>query len=272
MPPNGRSCWKTCQPQSLRVTPPAWVCSSTRCCSVTVQAEAVERQRTLALFHQRQGVVEAVVLDHRQDGPEDLFAHHAHAVVDTGHDVQRHLPAGTGIGAATHHLRALRRGVVEQVAQPRRVALGDDAGVLGVAADRRIQPVEGIDHRGGERDGLAARHQRIVGCDADLSGVEDLAVGDAQRRVAQIGFGPDDRRRLAAEFERHRRQVVGGSAHHLAANLRRAGEDDVVERQRGERLCGLDRATADRHFILVEALRPAGCAASQSCAASIPTS
>ena len=53
------------------------------------------------------------------------------------------------------------------------------------------------------------------------------------------------RRRLAAEFERDRRQMLGGRAHHFVADLGRAGEQQVVERLRAER--GAKRRVAVHH-------------------------
>jgi hypothetical protein len=56
------------------------------------------------------------------------------------------------------------------------------------------------------------------------------------RSVARvvIGAGAQDGRRLAAELQRHRRQVVGRGMQDVAADAGRAGEQQVVERQRGE--------------------------------------
>ncbi len=47
--------------------------------------------------------------------------------------------------------------------------------------------------------------------------------------------GADDRRRLAAEFERHRRQIARRVGHHRPAGSARTREDQVIERQRGKR-------------------------------------
>ncbi len=44
----------------------------------------------------------------------------------------------------------------------------------------------------------------------------------------------DDRRRLAAELERHWRQIAGGIGHHGASGRARSGEEQMVERQRCE--------------------------------------
>ena len=49
----------------------------------------------------------------------------------------------------------------------------------------------------------------------------------------------DDRRRLAAELQRERHEVLGGGAHDDLPHARRAGEDEVIERQPRERLADL---------------------------------
>ena len=54
--------------------------------------------------------------------------------------------------------------------------------------------------------------------------------------LVEIGGAVDDRRRLAAEFERDRRQVAPGGFRDQAADPGRAGEHQMIERQRGEGL------------------------------------
>ena len=61
---------------------------------------------------------------------------------------------------------------------------------------------------------LAARQKDIVDGEAGLAGVERLGPQDALGRSPDREVGRDDRRRLAAEFERHRRQVARGVGHH----------------------------------------------------------
>ena len=49
-------------------------------------------------------------------------------------------------------------------------------------------------------------------------------------RLLEIGARPDDGGRLAAQFQRDGGKVLGGSRHDDLADLRAAGEEDVVER------------------------------------------
>jgi hypothetical protein len=48
--------------------------------------------------------------------------------------------------------------------------------------------------------------------------------------------GRNDDRRLAAEFQRNRHQVLARRPHHRAPDRRASGEQQMIERQRGE--CG----------------------------------
>ena len=79
----------------------------------------------------------------------------------------------------------------------------------------------------------------------------------AMRRAATSRFGAavDDRRALAAELERDRREVLGRGGHHDAADRAVAGVEDVVPalvEQRG----GLGHAALDdRDRVGVEVLR-----------------
>ncbi|MNZ98098.1 hypothetical protein D3C78_1173720 [compost metagenome] len=77
---------------------------------------------------------------------------------------------------------------------------------------------------------------------------------DALRGVGQVVVGQHHGRRLAAELQGHRRQVGGGGTHDDTADARRAGEDDVIERQRGEH-AGVFQLAADQgYFVLAEHL------------------
>jgi hypothetical protein len=62
-------------------------------------------------------------------------------------------------------------------------------------------------------------------------GVEALDEQDALGRRAQREVVADDGRRLAAELQRHRAQVLRRRGHHRAAGGARAGEQQVVEGQ-----------------------------------------
>ena len=112
------------------------------------------------------------------------------------------------------------------------MAVVDDARVIGVAGERRVHRADRLAQRGDERVEPCARHQHVVGRNARLSGVEELAERDASRGLGQVAIGVDDRRRLSAELERHRCQVLGRGLRDLPADGGRPGEEQVVERQR----------------------------------------
>ena len=71
--------------------------------------------------------------------------------------------------------------------------------------------------------------EHVVGGDARLAGVDELAPRDPAGGDLDVGVGGDDRRALAAELERDRREVLGGGRHHDAADGAVAGVEDVVE-------------------------------------------
>jgi hypothetical protein len=79
--------------------------------------------------------------------------------------------------------------------------------------------------------------------------------------------GAEDGRRLAAQFQRHRRQVVRRHAHDVVADLGRAGEQQVVEGQPRE--IGAHRGVAQHHRDILggESISPPARPAARRCAA-----
>jgi hypothetical protein len=59
--------------------------------------------------------------------------------------------------------------------------------------------------------------------------LRNLRPGDALGGDLDVGIGGDDRRALATELERDRREVFRGRPHDDAADLAVAGVEDVVE-------------------------------------------
>ncbi|MNQ58458.1 hypothetical protein D3C85_726640 [compost metagenome] len=66
----------------------------------------------------------------------------------------------------------------------------------------------------------------------------------------QISAAGNDGRRLAAQFQRHRHQVLGGGAHDVLADAAGTGKQQVVERLAAERLADFGSTGNDRDFIL----------------------
>ena len=148
--------------------------------------------------------------------------------------------------------------VGHQVGDPLVVLVVDDRGVVGVVDNARVE----LRNRGlrGLHEVLnsVALDQHVVGGDAGLPGIEQLAADDAlcSRRVVVLGM--HDRGRLAAELERDRREVRRCGLHDEPADGRGAGEQNVVEGQGAERLGDVGATDRHRHAIgpqrLVQAL------------------
>ncbi len=93
--------------------------------------------------------------------------------------------------------------------------------------------------------------EHVVGRDARLAGIEELAPRDSFRGHREVGVAADNRGALAAQFERDRGEVLGRGLHHNAGHPRVAGVDDVIETLR-EQLGGFCDAAAnngDRWFV-----------------------
>ena len=130
------------------------------------------------------------------------------------------------------------------------MAVMDDAGVIRRALQLRIVPCDIGAHRLDEGLALLVRQQHVVGRNAGLPGIQQLSCGNALGgRLDRIIRG-DDGRRLAAKFEGHRSQVRCRRGHDLASDLGRAGEEKVIERQRGKARGQLRAAEDGRHAFL----------------------
>ena len=79
------------------------------------------------------------------------------------------------------------------------------------------------------------RNEDVIGGDARLASVKELAGYDAFRSRSQHGVAANDRGRLPAELERDRHQVFGCGPHDPSANFGGAGIQQVIEGQCGER-------------------------------------
>jgi hypothetical protein len=102
-----------------------------------------------------------------------------------------------------------------------------------IACARRI----GIEARGRTRDrrderfDLRVRHERVVGRDARLSRVEQLARHEARGQSIEVRIDVEDRGRLAAQLERDGREVLRGGERDAPPDGRGSGEEQVIERQ-----------------------------------------
>ncbi len=124
-----------------------------------------------------------------------------------------------------HDLRTL-----QQPDEPVELPLVDDPAVVvtgtGIGAP---QIGDSLLERVHQRRNPVGRGHHVVRGDAGLAGVGELGPGDAPRRLAEVGVVVEPDRRLAAQLQRDRRQMLGRRPHHDPADRPAAGEDDVVE-------------------------------------------
>jgi hypothetical protein len=206
----------------------------------------------------RDRVVEAVVRLDRQQRPEDLLAHDRHRLVHADHQRRSHLPR---VRARTvqelDDARAAALRILEQPAQACMMAVAHDRRVIRRARRGRIQALRRRPDGGHESVEVRARHERVVGRDARLPRVEELACHEARREARDVRALVEHGGRLAAELERHRREVARSGLRHAPPHCSRPGEEQVIERQSAE--CLADGCVALDHGELVcgEALRDA---------------
>ena len=200
-------------------------------------AEGVDGQRPRAGIDLPHHLIQPVVAAQRQDGAKDLTLHQQTVGRCVQHDVRRDL-AGRGVegraGQQGQHGGAPLAGVVQRLQQPLEAARVDDAGVVGRGQAGVARRHDGL----GQFDELAdacTRQPGVVHRGADLAGVQALDEQDAFGRQLEREVVADDGRRLAAEFQRHRAQVGRRRGHHRATGGARAGEQQMVELELGER-------------------------------------
>src|SRR5208282_2334912 len=106
-----------------------------------------------------------------------------------------------------------------------------------------------------------------LGAEADLAAIGETRAQRALDRLVEIGVGEDERRVLAAEFERYLTDAERRLAHDRFARARLAGEGDASdERVLGQKLAG--RVRPESVHDVVDALRHASLVhhlAEQSC-------
>ena len=214
-------------------------------------AEAIQGQRRGPRVDKRDRLVQRIHREDRQDRPEDLLPHHR--VI--GRDVAQN--RGRKIARCAIDLRPGRdRAALQQRDEAREMRLVDDAPVVRARARVLAEAgAHGLDARADERRLDSAVHEHVVRRDAGLPCVEELAPDDPPRGDADVRRRLDDAGRLAAELERDRDEVRRGGGEDFAADGGAAGEEDRVERQRGQRGGDVGAASRDRHGVGVEDLR-----------------
>ena len=202
-----------------------------------VGAEGVQRQRLVSLVDESDRLVEGVDRDDRQDRPEDLFSHHRVGTGDAdehgGSDV-----AGIGIAEPSDRNRA----AVEQLLQAVEVRVVDDAGEVGTPL--RIVAVELVNPLAQLFDQSIVHvtfDEHVIGSDARLACVHELAPGESTGCHLQVGVSADDRWALATQLECDRCEVLGCGSHHDSSDAPVPGVQDVIEALR-QQLGGLGHA------------------------------
>ena len=125
----------------------------------------------------------------------------------------------------------------------------DDGRKIGVGGKSRIE-APGCRRRAfRELLDLALGQQDVIGRNAGLAGVDQLAKDDARDRMIEIGAGTDDGWRFAAQLKRHRSQIVACRAHDVTTDGGRARKQQMVERQRGKRARDIGVAGDDQEIV-----------------------
>ncbi|GAQ77547.1 hypothetical protein T45_09366 [Streptomyces turgidiscabies] len=196
------------------------------------RGEGVQGQRLVPPGDEGDGGVQVGDSDDGQDGTEDLVAHHGRAGVDIGQDGGGDVAGVTVVVAADDG-----PAVAQQAGQPVEVALVDDVAV--VVAAGRIGAVHLTDRIAQVRLDPGARlayREDVVGGDAGLARVHELAPGDTAGSRREVGARFDDGRALAAQLQSDRGEMTGRRRHDDTSDRAVAGVEDVVEpllQQRG---------------------------------------
>ena len=223
-----------------------------------ILAEPVQRERARAFVDVADRLFDTLVADDRKQRPEDLLARDRGPFARIEDERWRDL-ARRGIqllarGIDLDDLGAGSPGVFDESGQPRVVPVADDARVVAIGGERRIELRHRALHRRGKFVDARPGHERVIGRDARLTGVEELADSDHRHDLREIAAGVDDDRRLAAELERHRRQVLRGGLRDHPPDRCRAGEEQVIERQLDERPARRGIAGKDGNLVVAERL------------------
>ena len=196
-----------------------------------VIAEGVDGQGPRATVDLRDHLLQAAVLEDRQDGAEN-FAGMKDAVggrID--HEMRGDFSTRSIPGLARdqlHQLRTLRPGLLERIGEPGERACINDGAQVG-RVQRWVALQNNLLGKGNKLGGFASRQKQVVNREANLSGIQAFDKhqslrGFAQRKVvAQYGG------RLAPKLQRHRAQVLRRCGHHGAAGGSGAGKQQVVK-------------------------------------------
>jgi hypothetical protein len=174
--------------------------------------------------------------------------------------------------AADGDVRAFGKRIVEQPFDTGEVLRMDYLGdvFLPDAAVLRVEIFLDAGAKGfGQFVFLLFPNQQVVRTDAGLATVELLCGRKLGRDLLYIGTLVDDDRRLAAELERNRREMLRGGRHDELADARAAREEDVIERQLEQSLCNVDTTFEQRDVAFVECFPNNLCGHGRGCRAQV---
>mmetsp|Transcript_13536 Transcript_13536/g.42605 ORF Transcript_13536/g.42605 Transcript_13536/m.42605 type:complete len:312 (+) Transcript_13536:612-1547(+) len=134
------------------------------------------------------------------------------------------------------------------------VALVDNVSVVGrVGGVVAVELGERRDNAGHQPLLLCRGDKHVVGSKAGLPRVEEAAPRDAARGDVDSRIARHDGRRLAAQLQRHRRQVLGSCTHHNLGDKRRTRIQNVVKHTLFEEVRRLGHRTLhDRRGVWVQ--------------------
>ncbi|MNN09601.1 hypothetical protein D3C81_1224880 [compost metagenome] len=197
-------------------------------------AEGIQRQRPFAGHDVGQRRIQVRIGPHRQDRTEDLLAHQVQVIRRVQHHGRHQQPLAVGARLIhlcqwNHRHAALAR--LRQIAlQAPVLAFVDDPRVVVGIAEITIALAHLLLQRLHELTLAHAVDQHVIRRDAGLAGVEPLAGGQPRGGFVQREIAADDRRRLAAQFQRQRHQMLRRRRHYLAADRGGTGKHEVVQR------------------------------------------
>ena len=195
--------------------------------SVALSSEIVEGERFFSGVDEVGHGIRVVEGKNRQDGAEYLFLHERRVGrrrIDEGgsDEAFRRVVCSAPYDAF--------RLVVDIALQPCEGPLADDAGPGGAAPEILAVETDGIRFDFVEQRFLhVAVYEKVVGGDAGLAGVQELAPCDFACRNVEVGRAVYDAGAFAAEFERDGGQMRRRLLHDRAAERGAAREENVVE-------------------------------------------
>ena len=216
----------------------------------------VRRERVLLLVDNLERVGHAVDANDGKHGAENLLRHQPRRGARVEHNGRRQklvLPVSSG-QAALDHLAAVR--VVKQAYHAVKVAFVHDArhgvGLLHIIAVKLLHIGLELAH---ELVLDRVVNEQVIRRNARLAHVEHLRAQNATSAHLNVAVFGKVQRRFAAQLERHRRQVLGGSAQHHTPHGAIARVENVVPLFLQQRRSLGGGAFDDTHHARVEVLR-----------------